>query len=63
MEGRVRAVVAATTSADDGDDGDAGSEFEKACFGATLHHFWLYDLFKIRRLIFDPSFFVRRRNA
>ncbi len=54
MEGRVRTAVAATTSgdaADDGDDGDAGSEFQKACFGATLHHFWLYDLFKIRPLI------------
>ena len=54
MEGRVRAAVAATTSADAGDAADAadaGSEFKKACFGATLHHFWLYDLFKIRPLI------------
>ena len=57
MEGRVRTAVAATTSADDGDAADAadaadaGSEFQKACFGATLHHFWLYDLFKIRPLI------------
>ena len=60
MEGGVRAAVATTTSADAADAGDvgdaadagdAGSEFEKACFGATLHHFWLYDLFKIRPLI------------
>ncbi len=51
MEGRVRTAVAATTSDDVADAADAGSEFEKACFGATLHHFWLYDLFKIRPLI------------
>ena len=57
MEGRVRTAVAATTSgdagdaadaADAGDGADAGSEFENACFGATLRHFLLYDLFKIR---------------